>query len=155
MNATPPKKATPLLRWIVPALVVVVFVGARQLHPGGIWGIARDAFSEKSSNPRTEQLREKLLKSLLPIGASAMCMKRFGENPDIAAAAAAYNARNDIAMKNLIAEIEALGGLAASEKDLLDRKAYRAAAELLDDGQGARENCKTLSDRINAHEFDL
>ena len=155
MNPDSPKKTASLSRWIIPASVVLFFVGARQLHPGGILGLIGDALTEPSSNSKTEQLRDSLLRSLIPIGASAICMETFSENADIEAAAVAYNARNESEMKSLVAKIEALGGMSKDEKHLLDRKAYRAARELLNMGHGANENCKALPDRINAGEFDL
>lgn len=130
--------------WV--ALAVIVGVSAL-----GIWGHV----TKRSSNPQMDRLQERLLKSLVPIGAAAICIETFGETPDIMAAATAYNTRNEGAMRSLLAEIDALGGLSSEEKDLLDRKGDKAAKEFLDEGPGARENCKRLPERISAREFDL
>jgi hypothetical protein len=132
----------------------VAVVGAFLLHHALI-AVLPVMPSQESSSSKAEQVRQKLLKSLLPIGAAAMCMKRFGERSDITAATAAYNARNGEAMKNLVAEIQANGGLSGAEKELIDRHAYRAATEFLDQGEGARATCEALPARINAREFDL
>jgi hypothetical protein len=134
--------------WVVLSLIVGVLVGVSAL---GIWGNV----TKRSSNPQMDRLQERLLKSLVPIGAAAICIETFGETPDIMAAATAYNTRNEGAMRSLLAEIDALGGLSSEEKDLLDRKGDKAAKEFLDEGPGARENCNALPARINAHEFDL
>ena len=144
-----------LSRWIIPVVVVAIFFGARQLYPGGLWGLAHDVFTEASASPKTEQLRERLVRSLLPIGASALCAKSFGKTAEMSAAVVAFNARNESAMKALVAEIEALGGLSKSEKELVDRTAYREAKKFVDGDKGAHENCQALSARINAGEFDL
>ncbi len=39
MDPETPKKASSFWRWVVPAIVVLFFVGARQMHPGGIQGL--------------------------------------------------------------------------------------------------------------------
>src|SRR3972149_1911255 len=99
MSADKPKKIkSSLLGWTTFALVVVVFVGARQLHPGGIWGFIRDFVIESSSNTEVKELRDKMLASLVPVGAAAICLKEQGENAELKDAAINYNNRNQPGM---------------------------------------------------------
>ncbi|MDH5652877.1 MAG: hypothetical protein OEZ39_13555 [Gammaproteobacteria bacterium] len=139
--------------WVIFVIVVAIFVGARLIHPGGIRGIVGDFIIESNSNPKTQVLRDKMLKSVIPIGAAALCMKKHGEIPGLENAMIKYNKRNESKMKRLISDIEALGGLSKSEKDLLDRMAYRKAEEFI--GLDSRQRCLVLPNRFNSGEFDI
>ena len=154
-NDKPKKNKSSLLGWTTFALVVVVFVGARQLHPGGIWGFIRDFVIESSSNTEVKELRDKMLASLVPVGAAAICLKEQGENAELKDAAINYNNRNQASMQKLVALIEAAGGMSKSEKDFLDRQAYREARGFVDQGRSAEHICNGLANRINSGEFDL
>lgn len=142
--------------WVVVIVInVVVFVGARQLHPGGIRGLIGDFATKSSSSPEIKALSDRMLASLVPIGAAAICLKEQGENAGLMDAAIKYNSRNEVAMQELVSEIEAAGGMSPDEKDLIDREAYRAAHDLLNRGSGAEQGCSNLAVRISSGEFDI
>jgi hypothetical protein len=84
---TPKKNKSSLFRWMIVAVMVVVFVGARQLHPGGIRRLIGDFITESSSNPEVKEFRDKILDSLVPVGAAAICSKEHGENKELSDAA--------------------------------------------------------------------
>jgi hypothetical protein len=155
MNIDKPKKnKSSWLGWMIFAFVVVVFVGARQLHPGGIRGLIGDFVTESSSNQEVKRLRDKMLASLVQIGAAAICLKEYGENAGLKDAVIKYNDRNQAMMHQLVASIQTTGGMSESEKGLLDRQAYREARRLIDQGHNAKQTCSGLADRINSGEFD-
>lgn len=145
------------LGWILVVLVLnaIVFVGARQLHPGGIRGLIGDFITRSSASPEIKALSDRMLASLVPIGAAAICVKEYGEHVDLMDAAVKYNNRNEVAMQELVSETEAAGGMSHDEKDLLDREAYRAARSLIGRGPNAEQVCGNLAVRINSGEFDL
>ena len=156
MSADKPKKIkSSSLGWITFALVVVVFVGARQLHPGGIRGLIGNFVTESSSNTEVKALRVKMLASLVPIGAAAICLKEHGGNAELKDSVISYNNRNKAMMQKLVASIEAAGGMTKSEKDLLDRQAYQEARSLVYHGQNTGHTCNGLAGRINSGEFDI
>ncbi len=149
------RKKSLRLGWVPVVLVVIVFVGARQLHPGGIRGLIGDFATKSSSNSEVKALSDRMLASLVPIGAAAICLKKHGENADLMDAAVKYNNRNEVAMQEPASEIEAAGGMSHDEKDLLDREGYRSARSLLGKGLGAEQGCSNLAVRINSGESDL
>lgn len=156
MSTDKPKKSkSSLLGWVTFALVVIVFVGARQLHPGGIRGLIGDFFTESSANSEIKMLRDMMQASLVPIGAAAICLKEHGENAELKDSVIDYNNRNKVMMEKLIALIKAAGGMTKSEKDLLDRQAYREARSLVNHDHDAAKTCKSLASRINSGEFDI
>lgn len=154
-NDKPIQKKKPLLGWVIFVIMVVVFVGARQLHPGGIWGIIRDFAIESTSSREIKGLRDKMLKFFIPIGAAAICLKEYGENEELRSAIINYNNRNEARIQKLDFLIKAEGGMRNSEKDLLDRNAYQNARLLVGHGQSAESTCYQLARRINSKEFDL
>lgn len=149
------RKNSKFLGWLSFVLVVVTFVGARQLHSGGIRGIVGDFIKESSSNQEIKELRDKMLASLVPVGAAAICLKEHGENVELREAVIAYNNRSRATMEKLVASVKAAGGMSRSEKDLLDRQAYQAARRLVEQDGDPVYTCKGLATRINSGEFDL
>ncbi len=155
MNArAPSKKKSALFGWIVLGLVIFVFVGARQLHPGGIRGLLTDFNTEASSSDEVRAFHTKMLNALRPMGAGALCLQEY-DDAELRGALEDYNNRNQAAMRNLINSIEAAGGLSKSEKDLLDRQALREAHSFLGQGSDIERTCKGLAVRFNSGEFDL
>ena len=146
------KKSSPF-GWLT--IVIFVFVGARQLHSGGIRGLMEDFFTEKSSKPEIHALRDKILATLRPMGVGLICFKEHGKDAGLRSALESYNKRNQEAMKKLVASIEARGGMSKSEKDLLDRQAYREARSLTGRGLDMDRTCNGLGERFNSGEFDL
>lgn len=149
------KKKSSALGWVTIGLVILVFVGARQIHPGGILGLLGDFFTEASSSSEIQALHDKFLIALRPMGAGAICIKEHGDDGRLRGALESYNSRNQAAMKKLVASIEATGGMSKSEKDLLDRQAFREARSFVGQGADMERICSGLSDRFNSGEFDL
>ncbi|MDH5433593.1 MAG: hypothetical protein OEY19_06575 [Gammaproteobacteria bacterium] len=139
--------------WVTFVIIVTIFVGARLIHPGGIKGIITDFFIESNSNSKTQELRDEMLESFIPIGAAMLCMKKHGKITGLENAIIEYNNRNESEMKRLISDIEALGGLSKSEKDLLDRMVYSKAEKMI--GLDSRKFCLTLAKRFDSGEFDI
>jgi hypothetical protein len=149
------KKKSPVLGWVAFGLVALVFVGARQLHPGGIRGLLGDFITHEQSNPEIQVLHDTMLVSLKPMGAAAICLKEHSDDANLKNALERYNSRNEGAMIKLIASIEAAGGMSKSEKDLLDRQAFREARSFVGQGVNMESTCGGLAERFNSGEFDL
>lgn len=148
------RKFSPFV-WITIGIVVLVFVGARQIHPGGIRGLLGDFMTSAQTSSEVEALHDEMLTALKPIGAAALCLKEHSDDPSLRKAIENYNRRNDVAMKDLVASIEAAGGMSRSEKDLLDRQAFREARSFVGKGSEMAFVCDSLARRINSGEFDL
>ncbi|MDD2933591.1 MAG: hypothetical protein PHO76_06855 [Methylotenera sp.] len=153
-DVTDKKKPSPF-RWAIVVIVVLVFVGARQLHPGGIRGLLEDSITSTQTKPEVQTLRDKMLITLKPIGAALLCLKESSDSAELRNAVQNYNHRNDLAMKELVASIKAAGGMSKSEKDLLDRQATREARNFVDKGSEMNHICSGLAERFNSGEFDL
>lgn len=151
----PAKKKSSPLGWVTIGLVVLVFVGARQLHPGGIRGLLGDFITGAQSSPEIQALHNKMLVALRPMGAGAICLKEHSDDVNLKNALESYNSRNQAAMKKLIASIEAAGGMSKSEKDLLDRQAFREARSFVGQGADMERTCRGLAERFKSGEFDL
>lgn len=145
-----PKKG--IYMCVIMAVIAMIFIGARQLHPGGIRWLISDFITNSSSNTEVKIFREKILNYLIPIGASAICMKEHGENTELTGAVMNYAERNEAPLKKLIDLAKAAGGMSKSEKDLLDRQAYSESRRFIDQNINA---CSVLAARINSGEFDL
>lgn len=102
-------------------------MGARQLHPGELFGLVGDFFTQSTSSTEVQAAQKKMLIVLRPMGAGAICLKDRGDDSTLRSALERNNVRNQAAMKEMIASIEAAGGMSKSEKDFLDRRAYSEA----------------------------
>lgn len=89
------------------------------------------------------------------MGAAAICIEEVGENAELRESLASFAKRNEVMMKELVAAIEAEGGMSRREKDLVDRQAYREARRFLDQAGDMSGTCSGLAKRFNAGEFDL
>ena len=84
-----------------------------------------------------------------------ICLNEHGNEASLRSALKSYNRRNESSMKRLVASIEAAGGMSRSEKDLVDRKAFREARSFLGQGGALERTCIDLAQRFNSGEFDL
>ena len=149
------KKKSKLIGWLTVGIVVLVFVGARQFHPGGIRGLLGDSITSAQTNPEIQAFHNRMLEALKPIGAGALCLKEHRDDADLRNAIQNYNLRNEVAMKELVSSIEAAGGMSRSEKDLLDRQAFREARSFVGKASEMKRVCNNLAKRLNSGEFDL
>lgn len=136
-------------------IVAVIFVGARQIHSGGIWGIIGDSVTEASTDPDTAPVRARMLKGIFPVTAAAICFDQYGEMAGLKDAVVGFNTRHEDAMQRDVAAIEALGGMSNNEKDMLKRQAYVRAEDLLGQGAEVERACSSLIARLNSGEFDF
>lgn len=141
--------------WAIIGLVVLVFVGAQQIHPAGLYGLIRDFSIGLSTSSEVKEPRDRMLASLIPMGAAAICLKEYGDSVELRSAVADYSHRNQVGMQKLINEIEVAGGMSRAEKDLLDREAYREVYRFVGEGTTAKRTCFDLVDRLNSAEFDI
>lgn len=155
MSKNPVRKRSSALGWAAIGLVILVFVGARQLHPGGIRGLLGDFITGASSTAEIQALHDKMLIALRPMGAAAICLKERGDDAKLRGALESYNNRNQAAMRRLVASVEAAGGMSKSEKDLLNRQASREAHSFVGQGADMERTCSALAVRFNSGEFDL
>jgi hypothetical protein len=155
MSDSAPRKKATWPTWVITVLVAGAFAGLRFYRPGGVTSIATDAVTESSMSPELTRLGVRILTSLKPIGAAAICLKESGDNPALRRAALEYNRRNKRAMERLLKEVTAAGGLTSSQKDLLDRQAYREARTLVGTGAAQEAACRSLPQRLNGGEWDL
>lgn len=141
--------------WAIIGLVVLVFVGAQQIHPAGLYGLIRDFSIGLLTSAKVKEPRNRMLASLIPMGAATICLKDYGDSDDLRRAVTDFSLRNQAEMKKLINEIEVAGGMSRAEKDLLDREAYQEVYRFLGEGNAARRTCFDLVGRLNSGEFDL
>ncbi len=91
------------------------------------------------------------MKAISPAGYAALCAKEHGENPELMAAAKAYNDRYLAKMEALVQSLKA-GGLTADEKDALDKYAYSMVSG---DIRNGHVSCQDAAARINRGEWDF
>lgn len=144
-----------ILGWVVTGLVILVFVGARQIHPNGLFGLIGDLFTEASTSAAVKEPRDRMLEALVPLGAAAICLKEYGESAELRSAVESHLRRNKEEVQKLTTRVEDAGGMSRAEKDLLDREGYQAAVRFVGQGSAAETTCAGLADRFNAGEFDL
>lgn len=101
---------------------------------------------EKLGNNNFDQF----IKAILPSGYSAICIKRYGDRPDLLESVKTFNERNSKKMNILIKSIKYL--LSDSEKESLDKYSYILVSGNINSGE---ISCDTLSDRISSGEWDL
>jgi len=133
-------------------IMAAIFVGPRIVHEYGLSSAAAtsemEAIQEKIGHKRFELF----MKSIVPMGYVALCIKDQGENPELILAANAFNARNGEKQVALIQSLEASGGLTADEKEALDKYAY---SRVSDNVRNGRVSCGQLADRLESGEWDL
>ena len=141
--------------WIIVGIVAFVFIGARQLYPGGIRALLGDFITEARSSTEAQVLQNKILNTLKPIGAGLICLKEHNDDPALRIAIESFNSRNENAMKKLIISIRAAGDVSSTEKSLLDRQAMREARSFVGKGIELEHTCNDLAGRFNSREFDI
>ena len=100
-------------------------------YPGGIRGFIGDKATETSISPEMKILRDQMIDSVAPIYAAVTCFKDHVETPELKQATTNFSARHESFMKNLIASVEAAGGMSESEKDIVDQEAQRKGCALI------------------------
>jgi hypothetical protein len=141
--------------WAITGLVILVFVGAQQIHPAGLYGLIRDFAIGLSTSSKVKEPRDRMLASLIPMGAAAICLKDYGDSVELRRAVADYSLRNHTGMQKLINEIKVAGGMSRAEKDLIDREAYQESYRFVGEGTTAKSTCFDLVGRLNSGEFDI
>lgn len=156
MSADKPKaKKLSFPGWAIIGLIVLIFVGAQQIHPAGLFGLVRDFTIGLSTSSKVKEPRDRMLATLIPMGAATICLKDYGESVELRRAVTSYSLRNHTGMQKLINEIKVAGGMSRAEKDLLDREAYQESYRFLGEGTTAKNTCFELVGRLNSGEFDI
>jgi hypothetical protein len=93
--------------------------------------------------------------SVQPPGTAAYCNKYVEPNERLIDAAAAWNKRNDAAMRRIIQVLQSTGGMSDADKQALNRFATKLVKQSVESAPDPVQYCQGFADLLDRGEMDL
>lgn len=141
--------------WFIVGLIVIILVGARQIHPGGVKGLVTDTYTRLTIEAEVAERIPRMREYLATLGLGAMCLNNNKKDPTLLTAMKHFAKRHDTMMNNIIVDVKNAGGMTQEQKDLINRTALYEAQDILESSVNMRTTREGLAERLNQGEFDL
>ncbi|MCU7967754.1 MAG: hypothetical protein KZQ74_11265, partial [gamma proteobacterium symbiont of Bathyaustriella thionipta] len=114
-------------------LAIIFTLLVQSVYFNGVDWLVESAHANPYFSLSREEIKEKMMLNIIPLGSLAMCMKKFSLNKDVYKEIALdYNKRNNQKLKELNVALEKIGELSASEIAIFNRDGYKAAEGFLE-----------------------
>lgn len=143
------------MNYKIKIFIVSLFLTQMINFTGTNWFIA-SAYANPYLSLNKEEVKEKMMLNLVPLGAIAMCIKKFPLNKDVYKEIALdYNKRNKQKLKELALALEKTGGMSKKEYTIWGQSGYKAAEGFLKKEGFTQLTCNNVARFVDSGSMDL